>query len=273
MTHLTIPSMSGALTIAGSDPTGGAGLQADLQVFSACQVHGSAVVTALTVQDSAKVHRVLPVFPSVVLDQLRCLLADTPPAATKLGMLATDDVARSVQLGLADLPTHTPVVIDPVLAASDGTSLLESRAQRVLLELIGRAALVTPNLIEAEGLTGVDVSTRDGCERAAREFVNTMGAQAALIKGGHRFGAPDDLLAFREGDSLRYEWLEGERLEGDPVHGTGCALSAAITAHLARRKSLREAVQAGRLLVAAGIREAQSIGQGARRLALPGILP
>lgn len=271
--HLTIPTMSGALTIAGSDPTGGAGLQADLQVFSACQVHGSAVVTALTVQDSAKVHRVLPVFPSVVLDQLRALLADTPPRAAKLGMLATDDVARSVQLGLADLPIQTPLVIDPVLAASDGTSLLEPRAQRVLLELIGRSALVTPNLIEAERLTGIDVSTRSGCERAARELVEAIGARAALIKGGHRSGAPDDLLVSRESGAVQQEWLDGERFEGGPVHGTGCALSAGITAHLARGKGIREAVQAGRLLVAAGIREAQSIGQGARRLALPGIMP
>ncbi|MDG2051046.1 MAG: bifunctional hydroxymethylpyrimidine kinase/phosphomethylpyrimidine kinase [Myxococcota bacterium] len=265
--------MSSALTIAGSDPTGGAGLQADLQVFAACQLQGSAVVTALTVQDSAKVHRVLPVFPSVVLDQLRVLLADTPPAAAKLGMLATDDVARSVQLGLADLPAETPIVVDPVLAASDGSSLLESRAERVLLELVGRSALVTPNLVEAERLTGIDVSTRSGCERAAREFVEAIGAQAVLVKGGHRAGAPDDLLALREGASIQYEWLEGERFEGGPVHGTGCALSAAITAHLARKKGLRESVQAGRLLVAEGIRDALSIGSGARRLALPGILP
>ena len=262
--------MYGALTIAGSDPTGGAGLQADLRVFQACGVHGAAVVTALTIQDTAKVHSVMPVFPSVVLEQLRVLLADTPPAAVKLGMLASDDVARSVQLGLGSLTPGTPLVIDPVLTASDGTTLLERRALPVLLEMIGRADLVTPNLGEAEELTGVDTSTRTGCERAARHLITEVGAAAALIKGGHRPGAPDDLLATRADSGVTLVWLEGRRIEGEGVHGTGCALSAAITAGLASSLALPEAVDRARALVMEGIRKARRIGSGARHLALPG---
>jgi len=249
-----------ALSIAGSDPTGGAGLQADLQVFRALGVHGMGVVTALTVQDPARVHEVLPVFPSVVLKQLRVLLRSMPPDALKLGMLASDDVARNVDLGLRELDAvrRTPIVIDPVLAASDGTPLLERRAYGVLQDLIGRAYLVTPNLLEAAALTGSDVSTREGVEAAAAQLVNGLGARAALVKGGHREGAPDDLLALREGGSASFHWLPGERIPGADVHGTGCALSSAITAHLAHGAELRDAVESARRFVRDAIRKAQA---------------
>jgi len=249
-----------ALSIAGSDPTGGAGLQADLQVFRALGVHGMGVVTALTVQDTGRVHEVLPVFPSVVLKQIRVLLRSTHPDALKLGMLASDDVARSVELGLRELDAtrRTPIVIDPVLNASDGTPLLERRAYGVLQDLCGRAYLVTPNLLEAAALTSSDVSTREGVEAAAAQLVNGLGARAALVKGGHRDGAPDDLLAVREGGSASFHWLAGERIPGADVHGTGCALSSAITAHLARGVELRDAVDQARRFVRDAIRNAQA---------------
>jgi hydroxymethylpyrimidine kinase/phosphomethylpyrimidine kinase len=249
-----------ALSIAGSDPTGGAGLQADLQVFRALGVHGMGVVTALTVQDTGRVHEVLPVFPSVVLKQLRVLLRSSQPDALKLGMLASDDVARNVELGLQELDParRTPIVIDPVLNASDGTPLLERRAYGVLQDLIGRAYLVTPNLLEAAALTGSDVSTREGVEAAAAQLLNGLGARAALVKGGHRDGAPDDLFAVREGGSASFEWLAGERIPGADVHGTGCALSSAITAQLARGAELRDAVQKARGFVRDAIRNAQA---------------
>ena len=252
--------MQTALTIAGSDPTGGAGMQADLQVFRALGVHGMGVVTALTVQDTARVHEVLPVFPSVVLKQLRVLLRSTPPDALKLGMLASDDVARNVELGLRELDParRTPIVIDPVLAASDGTPLLERRAYGTLQDLIGRAHLVTPNLLEAAALTGSDVSTREGVEAAAAQLVTGLGARAALVKGGHRDGAPDDLLALREGGSASFHWLAGERIPGGDVHGTGCALSSAITAQLARGVELRDAIESARRFVRDAIRNAQA---------------
>ena len=167
-----MPPTRVALSIAGSDPTGGAGLQLDLQVFRALGVHGCAVPTALTVQDTARVHRVLPLFPNVLLEQLRVLLRDVPPHAVKLGMLASDDVLRAVALGLGELKgLPVPVVIDPVLRASDGTPLLERRALAGLRELARGAALVTPNLAEAEALCERDVSTRAGVESAARQLV------------------------------------------------------------------------------------------------------
>ena len=256
-----------ALSVAGSDPSGGAGLQLDLQVFRALGVHGAGVLTALTIQDTRKVHRVLPAFPSVVSDQLRVLLADVTPHAIKLGMLATDDVLRAVALGLAAQgEPRPPLVIDPVLRASDGAQLLERRAYGGLLDLMKGAALVTPNLPEAEALSGLDVSVRSGAEAAARWFVHEVGAAAALVKGGHREGASDDCLARREGSGVVLRWLPGERIAGAPVHGTGCALSAAIAAGLALGDSLEGAIARGRSFVREAITKAEAAGAGARLL-------
>ena len=254
-----------ALSIAGSDPTGGGGLQADLQVFRTLGVHGAGVVTALTVQDTEKVHEVLPAFPNVVLAQLRVLLRDVQPDAVKLGMLATDDVARSVELGLRELDVsrHVPIVIDPVLAASDGTPLLERRAFGTLQDLVSRCTLVTPNLSEAALLTGCDVSSEDGVEAAASALVTGLGANAALVKGGHRDGPPDDLLALRQGGSASFHWLRGERVDVGPVRGTGCALASAIAAHLARGAPLESAIASSREFLRNALRHAGSRGKRA----------
>ncbi len=266
----TLAAMQVALSIAASDPTGGAGLQADLQVFRSLGVHGAGVVTALTVQDSGKVHQVLPAFPNVVLDQLRVLLADMRPHAVKIGALASDDVAINVELGLAALDTGAgalpPIVIDPVLAASDGTPLLERRAWGTLIRLVSRAALVTPNLEEAAALTGCDLSTEEGAEAAACALVGDLGAGAALVKGGHREGPPRDLLVIRQGGTQTIDWLEGERIDVGPVHGTGCALSSAVAAHLAKGLALPDAVDRARRFVTDGLRGAAQAGRQARFL-------
>jgi hydroxymethylpyrimidine/phosphomethylpyrimidine kinase len=266
-----MPPIRVALTVAGSDPTGGAGLQLDLQVFRALGVHGCAVPSALTVQDTKGVARVLPLFPSVVTDQLRALLRDVPPHAVKLGMLATDDVLRAVALGLEEVRgLPIPLVIDPVLRASDGAVLLERRAWDGLRALFRGAALVTPNLAEAEALCERDVSTRAGIEGAARRIVDELGARAALVKGGHREADADDCLAWSGDAGLELAWLPGARVPGPSVHGTGCALSAALAAQLARGRGLREAVERGRAFVHAAIENAQAIGAGRRVLGFVG---
>jgi hydroxymethylpyrimidine kinase/phosphomethylpyrimidine kinase len=263
-----MPPIRVALSVAGSDPTGGAGLQLDLQVFRAFGVHGCAVPTALTVQDTAKVRSVLPLFPNVVTEQLRALLRDVSPHAMKLGMLASDDVLRAVENGLHELRgLPVPLVIDPVLRASDGKELLQRRAIPGLRGLIGRAALVTPNLPEAETLCERDVSTRAGVETAARQLVAELGAGGALVKGGHREGDADDCLALREGSGVALRWLPGARIPGGDVHGTGCALSAAVAARLARGDEIVAAVDAARAFVREAIANAQKIGGGRRVLA------
>jgi len=263
--------MRTVLSIAGSDPTGGAGLQADLQIIRHFGCHGAGVLSALTVQDTCKVHSVLPVFPSVVLDQLRAVLRDIRPDAVKVGMLASDDVVRNVLLGLSELDPAVPIVIDPVLQASDGTLLLERRAWATLIGLFPRTTLLTPNLHEAEALTEIDTSSRRGSENAARMLIEEMGCGAVLIKGGHRSGAPDDLLAQRGTDEIVFDWLAGERvpIDGPGVHGTGCALSSAIAAGLASGHDLRRAVDAARAWVKSALAEPHSPGKGAPLLGHP----
>lgn len=243
------------LSIAGSDPTGGAGLQLDLRVFTRLGVHGMAVITALTAQTTQKVHRVLPAFPNVVREQLGTLLSDLVPDVIKIGMLATDDVLLAVAHVLAGV--DVPRVIDPVLCASDGTLLLERRAWPSLVShIIPGCALVTPNLPEAEELTG--------CSRAedAAQALLEAGAQAVLVKGGHAAGPPDDLLATPQ----RQTWIAGERRGDAPVHGTGCALSAAIAAGLALGLELETAVREAKQLVQDAIARSFAAGQGQRLL-------
>jgi len=245
-------------------------MQADLQTFALHGVRGAGVVSALTIQDSVRVHSVLPVFPSVVLDQIRTLLADFTPDVIKIGMLATDDVARNVVLGLQSVRGKVPMVIDPVLEASDGTPLLERRAWPALHDLIGGCHLVTPNLNEAERLSGMDCSRRKDCEKAAGFFIQELGARAVLLKGGHRPGSPDDLLAVSEDSGTRFLWLEGERIESGPVHGTGCALASSVAAGLAQGRSIEDAVKRARAFVRQGISSSAEFGQGARLLGFPG---
>ncbi len=216
-----------------------------------------AIPTALTVQSTRKVHRVLPAFPNTVDEQLRVLAEDIVPDAIKIGMLATDDIVLRLAPALARLPV--PRVVDPVLRASDGTWLLERRAHGNLLQgIVAGAALVTPNLDEAELLVG----TRDP-EAAARALLE-LGAEAALVKGGHADGPPDDFLLTRS--SAR--WIRAERRHPEPVHGTGCALSSAIAARLARGESLERAAPAAKLWLESALAGAIAFGAGRRLLRL-----
>ena len=217
-----------------------------------------AVPTALTVQTTKGVRRVSPVFPSLVAEQIAGVLDDLRPRALKLGMLATDDIVLAVASALDRF--QIPRVVDPLFRASDGTFLLEQRALGNLVErLISGAALVTPNLPEAEALTG-----ETDPERAAAAFLE-LGAEAALVKGGHAQGPPDDYLLARGAPGV---WLRGQRAEVGPVHGTGCALSAAITARLARGESLEAAARGAKAWVARAIAGSRALGKGARLLAL-----
>jgi hydroxymethylpyrimidine/phosphomethylpyrimidine kinase len=246
-----------ALTIAGTDPTGGAGIDLDLKVFALHGVHGMAVTTALNVQTTRGVHRTLPSFPNVVGQQLTLLLEDIRPDVIKIGMLATDDVLLRVAGVLARY--SIPRVVDPILQASDGTYLLERRAWSNLTDrVIAGAALVTPNRPEAEALTG-----HEEPERAARALLE-IGAEAALLKGGHGGGPPDDFLLTRDGGT----WLRGKLHDVGPVHGTGCALSSAIAARLARGEKLEAAARGAKQFVERAIERSYRPGRGARLLGL-----
>jgi hydroxymethylpyrimidine kinase/phosphomethylpyrimidine kinase len=205
-----------------------------------------------------------------LLEQLRTTLDTIRPSAIKIGMLASDDTVRNVLLALAPL-LETPVVIDPVLAASDGTPLLEKRAYPALRDLIHRRCLLTPNWPEAEILVDASLPRRRDGEAAARQLLEDLELEGVLLKGGHLDGDSDDLLVMRLGDPLCgeivSEWLPGERIPGPPVHGTGCALSAAIAAGLAKGQPLRESITFAQRYVRRAIENAHTLHNGARIMA------
>ncbi len=259
MSALHIPRPR-ALTIAGSDSGGGAGIQADLKTFSALGVYGMTAITAITVQNTEGVSDYEEVSPRVVAAQIRAVATDIGADAAKTGMLASaaivDAVADAVsEVGLPNL------VVDPVFVSKHGNALLAPEAVGALrARILPLATLVTPNLPEAAGLAGVHVASRDDMRRAA-DVLLEVGARAVLIKGGHLEDNGDqaaDLFA----DGARQEWLIAERLDTPNTHGTGCTLSAAIAARLAGGAELLEAVHAGKSFVTEAIRHALPLGRG-----------
>jgi hydroxymethylpyrimidine/phosphomethylpyrimidine kinase len=253
-----------ALTIAGSDSGGGAGIQADLKAFSAFGVFGTSAVTAVTAQNTMGVTAVHPIPTDVVAAQLEALAADLPPKGIKSGMLATSDLVRTVARGL-DRFGGVPYVLDPVMVATSGDRLLEEDAvDAVRTHLLPRATIVTPNLPEAAILTGAAVEVEADMEDAARDIL-AMGPRAVLLKGGHldrgHAEEPGRLVDLLVTDEAVQRW-ERERIETRHTHGTGCTLSAALAAGLARGLPLRSATERALDYVARAIAAAPGLGGG-----------
>jgi len=237
-----------ALTIAGSDSSGGAGLQADLRVFEALGVRGRTAVTAITAQTDREVVSVEPLPAAIVTAQIDAVVSAGRPASTKIGMLATAAIVEAVTSAIA---RHhlTNVVLDPVMAATSGGRLLEKDAVEPLLtRLIPLATLVTPNLAEATALSGVTVTTIPDMLRAAHAL-RDRGAQAVLVKGGHLSGPAIDVFD----DGRLVEEMVAPRVAGVSVRGTGCMLSAAIAARLAHGDTLADAVRRAKEVVTSAI--------------------
>lgn len=227
-----------ALTIAGSDPSGGAGIQADLRTFAALGVVGVSVITALTVQNSLGVQSVHPISADVLAAQLEAILSDTPVQAVKIGMLGGADQVRAVAVALRKYNPPN-IVLDPVLASTGGVPLLDEKGREALLtELMPLCHLITPNLREAEVLTGLTVSDLNTAQAVGEQLIQ-HGAKAVLVKGGHFPDEPNDLLVDMEGHTQIYA---DRRVDTLHTHGTGCFLSSAIAAHLAKHFSLDQAV-------------------------------
>jgi len=253
-----------ALTIAGSDSGGGAGIQADLKTFAAFDVYGASVVTALTAQNTRGVRAIAAVEPAFVAAQIDAVLDDLDVAAAKTGMLLSAAVIDAVADRLAARPVPH-LVVDPVLVATSGEALLEPAALARLRErLVPLATLLTPNLREAEALTGRSVTRPADMRQAARMLLD-LGARAVLLKGGHLEGEALDLLD----DGRNVRELSAPRIATHDAHGTGCTLSAAIAAGLARGLDLGAAVEGAKRYVTRAIERAARVGQGARALHLP----
>jgi hydroxymethylpyrimidine/phosphomethylpyrimidine kinase len=236
------------LTIAGSDSSGGAGLQADLRTFDALGVRGRTAVTAITAQTDLEVMSIEPLSPAIVTSQIDAAVAAGRPAATKIGMLANAEIVEAVAAAIARHHLAN-VVLDPVMASTSGGVLLEPAALELLLQrLMPLSALITPNLAEAEALTGLQVGTINDMLRAAHAL-RDRGAQAVLIKGGHLSGPAIDIFD----DGRVVEEIVAPRVAGATVRGTGCMLSAAIAARLAHGDTLVAAVGRAKEVVTAAI--------------------
>lgn len=245
-----------ALTIAGSDSSGGAGIQADLRTFAALQVYGTSAVTAVTSQNTLGVRSFVALEADFVASQIDAVLDDIPVQAIKTGMLANAAVVEAVVREL--LKSNVPVVVDPVMVAKSGSALLDDDAvEAVKVRLLPRATLVTPNLAEAERLVGFPVRTVDEQEQAARVLVQ-LGARAALVKGGHASGDPVDVLF----DGTSVERIAAPRIATQHTHGTGCTYAAAIAAGLARGRPLLRAFADGHAFVREAIHQAPGLGRG-----------
>ncbi len=246
-----------ALTIAGSDPSGGAGVQADLKTFSALRVYGMSVITALTAQNTLGVASVFVVPEASIDAQIDAVLGDIVPAAVKTGMLASARIVELVSRKIREARI-TNVVVDPVMASTSGSKLLDHDARNALhRDLLPLARIVTPNLDEAEALTGRHVVTVADMEEAALQ-IHRIGAATVYVKGGHLEGDPVDVF-FDGKESSR---LQSQRIATADTHGTGCVLSAAMAAYLALGESPLAAVRLAKDVVTAAVRNSLRLGRG-----------
>jgi len=244
------------LSIAGFDPSAGAGIAADLKTFAAHSCYGVAAITALTVQNTQGATALYPTEPSILKDSINALLADGRVRALKIGMLgnrANAEVVRDVLDSYSSLPS----VLDPVFRSASGLELVDAEGLEFLREhLLRRVFVLTPNLAEAATLTGLKVESPEGMKAAARKLVE-MGAHAVVVTGGHLEKAID---VFFDGSEL--EAFVGDRVKPDNTHGTGCTFSSAIAANLALGRQLRDAVVLAKAFVTEAIRKAYSVGPG-----------
>jgi hydroxymethylpyrimidine/phosphomethylpyrimidine kinase len=246
------------LAIAGSDSGGGAGVQADIKTITALGGYAASAITAVTVQDTLGVHAIHPIPPPLIAAQIRAVLADIGADAIKTGMLGDAAAIDAVAVALAEWP-HIPLVVDPVMVASSGATLIGEGGLAPLRRLIACAALVTPNALEAEALTGIAVASTDDLRRAG-EMLLTSGVRAVLMKGGHVPGdSVIDLLMTPAGETT----LEGPRIATRHTHGTGCTLASACAVGLAQGLRLEAAVARAWAYVGEAIRRAPGFGAGA----------
>lgn len=250
--------MKTVLILAGSDPGAGAGLQQDLKTATLLGVYGLTVVTALTVQNSLGLKAVHPVAEEVAAAQLDAVLADFPVAAVKIGMVGSGDIIKMIARRLRDLPERPPLVLDPVLAAGRGGALLDEAGTELLkAELFPLTTILTPNVPEAERLSGLEIKTPAALEAAARTL-QTLGPAWVLAKGGHLAGDPVDVLT----DGKNAYQMAGTRLAAPHNHGSGCLLATALATHLAQGLTVPEAVNLARDLVRAALRHGLPLGRG-----------
>ncbi|MBV5279464.1 MAG: bifunctional hydroxymethylpyrimidine kinase/phosphomethylpyrimidine kinase [Campylobacteraceae bacterium] len=249
--------MKHCLTIAGSDSCGGAGIQADLKAFSAHGTYGMSVITAVTAQNTKGVFDVQDINPSVIAHQIEAIFDDIEVHAVKIGMVSRPETIEIIASTLKkySLP---PLVIDPVMISKSGYDLLQPEAKKALIEiLLPMATLITPNLPEAEVILGYAITTIEDMKKAARDL-HKLGCKYVLVKGGHLVDDATDVLY----DGAEFYLYESERFETINTHGTGCTISSAIAANLAKGLHVKDAVKEAKVYISNAIKHGFSIGHG-----------
>lgn len=249
--------MKTALTIAGSDSSGGAGIQADIKTMTANGVYAMSAITALTAQNTMGVTGIMDVSPEFLGKELDSVFTDIYPDAVKIGMVSSSELIEVIAEKLREYKAVN-VVLDPVMVATSGARLISEDAVETLVrELMPLADIVTPNIPETEVLTGMKISTPEDMERAAREVSERYGC-GVLCKGGHRVNDANDLL-WSEGTG---RWYRGERIENPNTHGTGCTLSSAIASNLAKGYSMGESVERAKRYISGALGAMLDLGKG-----------
>jgi len=245
------------LSIAGSDSSGGAGIQADLKTMTAHKVYGMTAITALTAQNTTGVTAIMESTPEFLGQQIEACLSDIPCDAAKIGMLPSAEQVKVVHEKLTKFKVKN-LVLDPVMVATSGSSLMKNETAEVMAKfLFPISRVITPNIPEAQALTGLTITTREEMEKAAEELGTKYGC-AVLIKGGHSIEDASDVL-FDEG---KLTWFEGKRIDSSNTHGTGCTLSSAIASNLALGKSLEDAIRNAKSYISDAIASGLNLGKG-----------
>ena len=249
--------MKTALTIAGSDSSGGAGIQADIKTMTMHGVYAMSAITALTAQNTTGVRAIQESTPEFLAQQIDAVFEDIYPDAVKIGMVASSDLIRVIADRLRHYEAKN-IVVDPVMVASSGSALMKNDAVQTLTnELLPLAAVVTPNIPEAQVLSGLTIESKADMETAAKMIGDSHGC-AVLLKGGHSISDANDLL-YANGEMV---WFEGKRIDNPNTHGTGCTLSSAIASNLAKGCSLAESVRLAKDYISGALAAMLDLGQG-----------
>ena len=251
--------MKTALTIAGSDSSGGAGIQADIKSISANGVYAMSVITAITAQNTMGVFDIQDVSPEMIEKQIDVIFDDIKVDAVKIGMVSKIESIKAISKALRRIDNLPKIVLDPVMVSTSGYKLLSDDAKDTLIkELFPLATLITPNILEAKEILGIKIENVDDMKEAATRL-NKLGSKAVLVKGGHLKGEATDLLY----DGVEFTYFKQERINTKNTHGTGCTLSSAIAANLAKGMTMKEAVSIGKEYITKAIENSFELGKGA----------
>ena len=254
--------MKTVLTIAGSDSSGGAGIQADIKTMTMNGVYAMSAITALTAQNTTGVRAIMEVTPVFLAQQLDAVFEDIFPDAVKIGMVSSSALIEVIADKLTQYKAKN-IVADPVMIATSGSALIKTDAVKMLTERIFPiATVITPNIPEAQALSGLDIKNKDEMQKAAEKIFGEFGC-AVLLKGGHSVSDADDLLCCEKG----FEWFEGKRIDNPNTHGTGCTLSSAIASNLAKGFDLSESIGRAKEYISGALAAQLDLGKGSGPMA------